>query len=70
MMTWFAAAFLAGVGLFLAARPVPVLHDLVLDLKGVHLMERCRITGACAKSGPEVPPARQRKTTPPDMDRA
>jgi hypothetical protein len=67
---WFVAAFLAGAGLFLATRPAPVLQALMQDLKGVHLIERCRQAGACAKSGPEVPPARLRKTTPPDMDRA
>jgi len=67
---WFVAAFLAGAGLFLATRPAPLLHELVLDLKGVRLIERCRLAGACAKSGPEVPPPRQRKTTPYDMDRA
>ena len=67
---WFVAAFLAGAGLFLATRPAPVLHDLVLNLKGGHLIERCRQAGACTRSGPEVPPARLRKTTPPDMDRA
>jgi len=69
-MVWFAAAFLAGAGLFLATRPAPVLQALMQDFKGVHLIERCRQAGACAKSGPEVPPPRERKTTPPDMDRA
>ena len=69
-IVWFTAAFLAGAGLFLATRPAPVLQALLQDLKGVHLIERCRQAGACAKSGPEVPPPRERKTTPPDMDRA
>jgi len=69
-VTWFAAAFLAGASLFLATRPAPVLHALVLELKGVGLIERCRQAGACAKSGPEVPPPRLRQTTPYDMDRA
>jgi hypothetical protein len=67
---WFAAAFLAGAGLFLATRPEPVLRALVLDLKGVRLIERCRQAGACGETGPAVPPPRLRKTTPPDMDRA
>jgi len=66
----FVVAFLAGAGMFLATRPVPTLHALVLQLQGPGLMERCRQAGACAKSGPEVPPPRLRKTTPPDMDRA
>ena len=68
-LSWFVAAFLAGAALFLATRPAPVLHALVLELKGVGLIERCRQAGACAKSGPEIPPPRQRQTTPPDMDR-
>jgi hypothetical protein len=67
---WFVVAFLAGAVLFLVTRPAPVLHELVLDLKGVRMIERCRLAGACAKSGPEVPPPRLRQTTPPDMDRA
>ena len=69
-LSWFVAAFLAGAGLFLATRPAPVLHALVLELKGVGLIERCRQAGACAQTSPAVPPPRLRKTTPPDMDRA
>jgi hypothetical protein len=67
---WFVAAFLAGAGMFLATRPAPVLHDLVMDLKGGHLIERCRQAGACTKNGPEVPPPSQRQKPPSDMDRA
>ena len=44
----FAMAFLAGAGMFLATRPAPMLHALVLQLQGPGLMERCRQAGACA----------------------
>ena len=70
MLSWFLSAFLAGAALFLATRPAPVLQALVEGLRGPNLFEQCRDAGACAKSGPEVPPPRERKTTPPDMDRA
>ncbi len=68
---WFVAAFLAGAGLFLATRPAPLLHALVLDLKGVGLFERCRQAGACSKSlTPHVPPSPKPPPLPPDLDRA
>jgi hypothetical protein len=69
-LIWFAAAFLAGAGLFLATRPAPVLHALVLELEGPGLFERCRQSGACTKleiAPPQQP--QQRKTAPADLDR-
>ncbi len=66
---WFAVAFLAGAGLFLATRSRPVLDALVLELKGSGLFERCRQAGACEKPAPHVLPPRPLQT-PPDMDRA
>jgi len=70
-VTWFAAAFLAGASLFLATRPAPVLHALVLELKGVGLIERCRQAGACSQHpAPTHPPERPLPVLPPDMDRA
>jgi len=67
----FAMAFLAGGAIFLATRPTPVLHALVLELQGPGLFERCRQAGACAKlellPQPQPPP---RKIAPADMDRS
>jgi hypothetical protein len=66
----FAVAFLAGAGLFLATRPAPMLHALVLQLQGPGLMERCRQAGACAKL--DIVPVQQprpRELAPADMDR-
>ena len=67
----FASAFLAGFGLFLATRPTPMLHALVLELQGPGLFARCREAGACAKLDlppPEQP--RRRELAPANMDRA
>ena len=66
----FAIAFLAGAGLFLATRPAPMLHALVLQLQGPGLMERCRQAGACAKLDiVPVPQPKPRELAPADMDR-
>lgn len=67
----FVMAFLAGAGLFLATRPRPVLHALVLELQGGGLFERCRDAGACAKL--DIAPPQQphpRELAPADLDRA
>ena len=69
-LSWFVAAFLAGAALFLATRPAPVLHALVLELKGVGLIERCRQAGACAHLEMTPPAPKRRETPPSDMDRA
>jgi len=70
-LSWFVAAFLAGAGLFLATRPVPVLQALVDGLRGPNLFERCREAGACAHLEIAPPPAPKRREIPPsDMDRA
>ena len=67
----FAMAFLAGAGLFLATRPAPVLHALVLELQGPGLFERCRKAGACAKLDMPVPQQpRPHEMAPADMDRS
>lgn len=69
-LSWFAAAFLAGAGLFLATRPVPVLQALVDGLRP-NLFERCRDAGACAQLEMAPPPAPKKRELPPsDMDRA
>jgi hypothetical protein len=63
--------FLAGAGLFLATRPRPVLHALVLELQGAGLFERCRQAGACARLDIKPPPqTRPRELPPADLDRA
>ena len=69
-LSWFVAAFLAGAGLFLATRPVPVLQALVDGLRP-NLFERCRDAGACAHLEIAPPPAPKKPELPPsDMDRA
>jgi len=67
----FVMAFLAGAGLFLATRPAPMLHALVLELRGPGLFERCRQAGACAKLelAPPQPQPRPREKAPADLDR-
>ena len=65
-----ALGFLAGAGLFVATRPRPVLHALVLELQGAGLFERCRQAGACARLDINPPQdTRPRKTPPADLDR-
>ena len=67
----FSMAFLAGAGLFLATRPAPVLHALVLELQGPGLFARCRQAGACAKLDmPVQQQPRPREMAPADMDRS
>ncbi|HET7084821.1 MAG TPA: hypothetical protein VFI23_08630 [Rhizomicrobium sp.] len=69
-LLWFVMAFLTGAGLFLVTRPVPVLHALVLELRGPGLFERCRQAGACAQL--ELAPPQQphpREVAPADLDR-
>ena len=67
----FVTGFLAGAGLFVATRPRPVLHALVLQLQGAGLFERCRQAGACARLDIKPPPLTHPREMPPaDLDRA
>jgi hypothetical protein len=68
-LSWFVAAFLAGVALFLATRPVPVLQALVEGLRP-NLFERCRDAGACTHLEIAPPAPKRREMPPSDMDRA
>jgi hypothetical protein len=67
----FGLAFLTGAALFVVTRPTPVLHALVLELRGPGLIERCRQAGACARLDlTPAPQPRPHKRAPADMDRA
>lgn len=70
------AAFLMGAALAVATNPRPLFRELITELTGANVFDRCIKAGACnaVRSGSHDGPARlpplKPQEAPPDLDRA
>ena len=68
------AAFLMGAALAVATNPRPLFRELVTEITGANVFDRCIKAGACnaVRRGPHEPalPRLKPQEAPPDLDRA
>jgi hypothetical protein len=70
------AAFLMGAALAVATNPRPLFRELITQVMGTNVFDRCIKAGSCnaVRSGPHDGPARmpplRPQEAPPDLDRA
>ena len=68
------AAFLLGAALAVATNPRPLFRELVTQITGANVFDRCVKAGSCNAVRSGSPPARmpplKPQEAPPDLDRA